>query len=58
MKLFRYIVPLLLLSFVAQAQPPIKDGAICAEFSTLSNGLSNNLQKKMVCGFQCRKSMI
>ncbi len=33
MKLFRYIVPLLLLSFIAQAQPPIKDGAICAEFS-------------------------
>ena len=33
MKLFRYIVPLLLLSFVAQAQPPIKDGAILAEFS-------------------------
>ena len=33
MKLFRYIVPLLLLSFVAQAQSPIKDGAILAEFS-------------------------
>ena len=33
MKLFRYIVPLLLLSFVAQAQAPIKDGAILAEFS-------------------------
>ena len=33
MKLFRYIVPLLLLSFIAQAQPPIKDGAILAEFS-------------------------
>ena len=33
MKLFRYIVPLLLLSFVAQAQSPVKDGAILAEFS-------------------------
>ena len=33
LKLFRYIVPLLLLSFVAQAQSPIKDGAILAEFS-------------------------
>ena len=33
MKLFRYIVPLLLLPFVAQAQAPIKDGAILAEFS-------------------------
>ncbi|MBR5434571.1 MAG: hypothetical protein IK117_09060 [Bacteroidales bacterium] len=33
MKLFRYILPILLLSFVAQAQPPIKDGAILAEFS-------------------------
>ena len=33
LKLFRYILPILLLSFVAQAQPPIKDGAILAEFS-------------------------
>ena len=33
MKLFRYIVPLLLLSFVAKAQSPVKDGAILAEFS-------------------------
>ncbi len=33
MKLLRSILPFLLLSFVAQAQPPIKDGAILAEFS-------------------------
>ena len=33
MKLFRSILPFLLLSFVAQAQSPIKDGAILAEFS-------------------------
>ena len=33
MKLLRSILPLLLLSFVAQAQAPIKDGAILAEFS-------------------------
>ena len=33
MKLFRSILPFLLLSFVAQAQPPIKDGAILAAFS-------------------------
>ena len=33
MKLFRSLLPLLLLSFVAQAQSPIKDGAILAEFS-------------------------
>ena len=33
MKLFRSILPILLLSFAAQAQPPIKDGAILAEFS-------------------------
>ena len=33
MKLFRSILPFLLLSFVVQAQAPIKDGAILAEFS-------------------------
>ncbi|MBP5583770.1 MAG: hypothetical protein J6X43_07440 [Bacteroidales bacterium] len=33
MKLLRSILPFLLLSFVAQAQSPIKDGAIRAEFS-------------------------
>ena len=33
MKLFRSILPFLLLSFVVQAQPPIKDGAIIAAFS-------------------------
>ncbi len=33
MKLFRSILPILLLSFVAQAQSPVKDGAILAEFS-------------------------
>ena len=33
MKLLRSILPFLLLSFVAQAQSPIKDGAILAEFS-------------------------
>ncbi|MBR3981426.1 MAG: hypothetical protein IKJ98_09725 [Bacteroidales bacterium] len=33
MKLFRSILPFLLLSFVAQAQSPVKDGAIRAEFS-------------------------
>ena len=33
LKLFRSILPFLLLSFVAQAQSPIKDGAILAEFS-------------------------
>ena len=33
MKLFRSILPFLLLSFVAQAQAPIKDGAILAAFS-------------------------
>lgn len=33
MKLLRSILPLLLLSFVAKAQAPIKDGAILAEFS-------------------------
>jgi len=33
MKLFRSILPFLLLSFVVQAQAPIKDGAILAAFS-------------------------
>ncbi|MBP5724933.1 MAG: hypothetical protein J6X18_15345 [Bacteroidales bacterium] len=33
MKLFRSLLPLLLLSFVAQAQVPIKNGAILAAFS-------------------------
>ena len=33
LKLLRSILPFLLLSFVAQAQAPIKDGAILAEFS-------------------------
>ena len=33
LKLLRSILPFLLLSFVAQAQSPIKDGAILAEFS-------------------------
>ena len=33
MRFFRSILPILLLSFAAQAQPPIKDGAILAEFS-------------------------
>ena len=33
MKLLRSILPFLLLSFVAQAQSPVKDGAILAEFS-------------------------
>ena len=33
MRFFRSILPILLLSFAAQAQAPIKDGAILAEFS-------------------------
>ena len=33
LKLLRSILPFLLLSFVAQAQSPVKDGAILAEFS-------------------------
>ncbi len=34
MKLFRSILPFLLLPFVAQAQAPIKDGAISKIFTT------------------------